>query len=625
MTEKLKFASLFLLLGLMIVNCSKKQKDDQQIPMWAKEAVWYQIFPERFRNDDPSNDPKIEDIIGAYPFDDHNPIQTPPWTSDWYQLLPQEQDGKGFYYHAQRRRYGGDLLGALDKLNYLQELGINAIYFNPVFESPSLHKYDGASFHHIDDNFGPNPAVDKQIVATEIPDDPDTWKWTTADSLFLKLIKECHEREIKIIIDGVFNHVGLNFFAFLDVKQKQQQSKYKDWFIVTSWDDPNTDADEFEYQCWNNVKSLPEIREDRNGFDRDAWVYMKASIKRWMDPNGDGDPADGIDGWRLDVAEKVTEASWKKFRKYVRSINPQAYISGEIWWERWPEKMFNAAPWLQGNMFDAVMNYRFAASCTKFFIDKKNRTRASQFDKELEQIRLDYPADVNYALQNLLDSHDTDRLASMIVNPDRPYGSGNRLENNRDYNIRKPNEDEIKIHKLMVLFQMTYIGAPMIYYGDEAGMWGASDPDDRKPMLWDDLKFDDEVNHPFGEQRTPDSNKFNQDLFNYYKTLIKIRREHPALSSGDFQTLFTDDQRSVIVFERKFPHDYIVVALNNSDFIQTFKLPLDGKYWMDVLTGNSYFGIDGKLGLTLESKSGLILVPGMETRLAMQPGSSPAQ
>lgn len=610
---------LIIIMICLIFSCKKRPVDRSHIPQWAKEAVWYQIFPERFCNGDRSNDPKIEDIIGAYPFDNDNPIQTHPWTSDWYQLQPWEQDGRGFYHHVQRRRYGGDLKGVLDKLDYLQELGINAIYFNPLFESPSLHKYDGASFHHIDDNFGPNPAADKRIAASEIPDDPASWKWTSADSLFITLIQECHRRNIRVIIDGVFNHVGINFFAFLDLKKNQQQSKDKDWFIVTSWDDPKSAENEFNYQCWNDVKTLPEIREDNKGFDKNAWAYMKASIKRWMDPNGDGDPADGIDGWRLDVAEKVTNASWQKFRSYVRSINPQTYIAGEIWWEQWPEKMYNAAPWLQGDMFDAVMNYRFAAACTRFFIDRKNRATATQFDHDLAQIRLDYPAETNYAMQNLLGSHDTDRLASMIVNPDRRYGADNRVENNRDYAIRNPNDNEIsEIQKLIVLFQMTYLGAPMIYYGDEAGMWGASDPDDRKPMLWQNLKFDDEASHPFGMKRPGDKNEFNQTLFNHYKSLIKIRLDHPALKLGDYRTLLADDQRSIFAFERKFPHDYIVVVLNNSDFKQSFQLQLDGKYWMDLLTANSYFGIDGKVSLTIDSKSGLILTPGMETRLAMQ-------
>ena len=603
--------------GILLLNC-QKQSINYDVPQWAKKVVWYQIFPERFRNGDPTNDPTTEDIIGAWPFGDDREIQIVPWTSDWYQLQTWEQDGKGFYYHAQRRRYGGDLQGVLDKLDYLEELGVNAIYFNPLFEAPSLHKYDGACYHHIDDNFGPDPHGDKEIVAGEIPDNPTTWQWTAADKLFLKLLQECHKRKIRVIIDGVFNHVGLNFFAFVDLKKNQQRSKYKHWFTVKSWDDPNTDEDEFDYECWTNVKSLPEIREDRHGFDKDAWEYMKASIKRWMDPNNDGDPSDGIDGWRLDVAERVTRASWVKFRKFVRSINPQAYLTGEVWWEKWPQKMFNASDWLQGDMFDAVMNYRFAAAATKFFIDKEKRILPSQFDRELLQIRLNYPYAVNYVLQNLMDSHDTDRLASMIVNPDRIYGHMNTLQANKGYKVRKPRADEIKIQKLIVLFQMTYLGAPMIFYGDEAGMWGASDPDERKPMLWKDMIYDDEVSHPFGFERPRDKNEFNQDLFDYYKALIRIRKEHPALTLGDFKTMLTDDRRNLFIFERNYLNQKIVVAINNSDSIQSLHLALPGKYWMDLLTGDRFLTIDGKVEMRIDSKSGLILIQGLETRLALQ-------
>ncbi|HEX9613859.1 MAG TPA: alpha-amylase family glycosyl hydrolase, partial [Bacteroidota bacterium] len=135
---------------------SETNPPDVNVPSWAKSAVWYQIFPERFRNGDPSNDPKREDLVGSWPHEFPANWQISNWTGDWYELQPWESADRGFYYHAQHRRYGGDLQGVIDKLDYLKDLGITAIYFNPLFESPSLHKYDAASFHHIDDNFGPD-------------------------------------------------------------------------------------------------------------------------------------------------------------------------------------------------------------------------------------------------------------------------------------------------------------------------------------------------------------------------------------------------------------------------------------------------------------------------------------
>jgi len=578
-----------------------------KVPQWAKRVVWYQIFPERFRNGDTNNDPKLEDERGAWPHDIITEWHVSPWTSDWYALQPWERDGKGFYYHVQCSRYGGDLQGILDKLDYLTGLGINGIYFNPLFESPSLHKYDGATYHHIDDNFGPDPQRDRALIAHEIPDDPGTWVWTTADSLFLKLVEECQKRGIKVIIDGAVNHVGLNFWAFRDLVKYQQKSHFKDWFTVKRWDNPKTPENEFEYGCWFGVKELPEIREDKNGFVPGARKYIFKSVKRWMDPNNDGDPSDGIDGWRLDVAEQVSFTAWRDFRKWVRSINPEAYLVGEVWWEKWPTKMFNAAPWLQGDVFDAVMNYRLANIVQNFFIDKKNKIRAREFDAKLKELREDYPQDVNYVLLNLLDSHDTDRLSSNIVNPDFGYDARVNPKESSQYNVRKPNGNEIKVQKLIVLFQITYIGAPMIYYGDEAGMWGGDDPDDRKPMLWSDLKYDDEISHPFGKKRPRDKNVFNEKLFNHYQKLIHIRRTHPALMLGDFKTLITDNDCDLYAFKRTYKDEKIAVILNNSNQSQELSLNLGGTDWINLLNNEKYQAKNGLVRFTLHRKSGVVI------------------
>ena len=158
-------------------------------PEWAKSAIWYQIFPDRFRNGDSTNDPTIKTLEGTWPYEKQTSWEVTPWTSDWYEPQPWEiKNGEDFYYNAQLRRYGGDIQGIIDKLDYLQDLGVNAIYLNPVFESPSAHKYGVKYYHHIDNNFGPDPEGDKKIWAQENPSDPTTWQWTSADQLFLKLI-----------------------------------------------------------------------------------------------------------------------------------------------------------------------------------------------------------------------------------------------------------------------------------------------------------------------------------------------------------------------------------------------------------------------------------------------------
>jgi glycosidase len=568
-----------------------------RVPSWAKDAVWYQIFPERFRNGDPANDPTGIDME----FPATRAWRVSPWTVDWYKLQPwEERHNRDFYKNVFDRRYGGDLKGVIDKLDYLADLGINAIYFNPIFDAYSLHKYDASTYHHIDKHFGPDPRRDKKLAEDET-NDPATWHWSSADSLFLRLIKEAHQRGIRVIIDGVFNHSGTRFWAFRDIQENQQRSRYADWYDIRRWDDTSTSVNEFQWKGWWDNADLPEFKEDSLGFILPVRQYFFNITKRWMDPNADGDPSDGIDGWRLDVANDVSDVFWKEWRIVVKSINPQAYIVGEIW--------DDARKWLQGDQFDAVMNYRFARACVKFFVNTGNgRLTAKEFDKELSDIRKDYSAETNDVLQNLLDSHDTDRLPSMIQNPNRDYDRNNGLRGNADYNIQMPAPDARKIQRLMVLFQMTYIGAPMLYYGDESGMWGADDPDDRKPMVWPDLSYDNEQTHPFpGRTRSNDRIAFDGDLMGYYRSLVHIRIGHEALRRGSFTTLLADDALAMYAFQRRTPLQSIVVIINNSEARQEATLAAEGTF-RDAVSQTQHKSVGGTLKVSLEGKSGLILV-----------------
>jgi len=584
-----------------------------RVPSWAKEAVWYQIFPERFRNGDPANDPRISDVQGSWPHEKPVDWRISSWTNDWYQLQPWELTGdRGFYYHVQHRRYGGDLQGVIDRLEYLKSLGINAIYFNPLFESPSLHKYDATMYHHIDNNFGPDPEGDRRIWNKEDPSNPLSWQWTSADKLFLQLIKEAHASGIRIIIDGVFNHVGMTFWALKDVREKGKGSAFNDWFIIKQWDDPNTSEDEFDYEGWNGVRELPEVREDASGLVAGPREHVRNIVRRWMDPNGDGDPSDGIDGWRLDVAEKVELPFWREFRQWVRSINPEAYIVGEVWWEDWRNgKMFDASPWLQGDAFDAVMNYRWAREVGRFFKDRRNKISASEFDRRLATLRDDYREEVNSVLMNLMDSHDTDRLSSQIVNTDSDYDRHVGASDNQDYDVRKPTEKEIQIQKLILLFQMCYLGAPTIYYGDEAGMWGGDDPDERKPMLWDDMTYENESHHPHEKPRPSDTNIFNKDLFEFYKSLITVRRTHKPLALGSYRTLLADNARDLFSFIRIAGNEHVLVMINNSEKEQQLNLPLDDRLsslkWTVLFSMNGSLTKPGSVTVTLPAKSGIVM------------------
>ncbi len=583
-------------------------------PRWSRQAVWYQIFPERFNNGDSANDPAVNDMQGSWPHDEITEWSISPWTSDWYEMQPWEKkNGKDFYYNTQLRRYGGDLQGVITKLDYLQTLGITALYLNPIFESPSLHKYDATMYHHVDNNFGPNPALDKKIWSQENPIDPSTWKWTSADSLFLTLIKECHKRNIKIIIDGVFNHVGMTFWAFRDVQKNGTKSAYVDWFTIHQFDDSTTVENEFRYEGWFGVKELPELREDENGFPQAVKDHLFAVVKRWMDPNGDGNPEDGIDGWRLDVADMVNINFWKEFRQWTRAINSESYLVGEVWWEDWQSnKMYNPTPWIaDGTVFDAVMNYRAMMPILDYCVNKKNKISASAFVEQFLTLQNQFPPIVAQAQMNTIDSHDTDRLPSIVVNPDRWYDHHASAKDDPNYDVRKPNADEKEIQKMVLMLQFVSVGAPSIYYGNEAGMWGGDDPDERKPMVWPELKYDSEETHPFNMPRSIDQVSFDKDLFDYYQKLISIRKHNTALSQGTFEFVKTDDVNDVIVFQRKMSNQNIFVCINASNKKQRFFLPKDlakkNQVLIDLINGETIKAVKGSVEILLDPRSGRIL------------------
>ena len=535
-------------------------------PDWSKGVVWYQIFPERFSNGDQKNDPKVTDLTGAYPFDDSSAFQIHPWTSDWYQLQPYEQkNGKNIWFNLQRRRYGGDLQGVIDKLDYLQSLGVEAIYMTPVFWSPSSHKYDALCYHHVDPTFGPDPEGDRKLIESEDPLDPDKWVWTKADLLALKLIEEVHKRKMYIIFDGVFNHVGVKSFAFSDVEKNQQASPYKDWFTITSWRD-TVKGTNFDYKAWFGIKTLPEFREDSTGIVQGPKEYIFNSTRRWMNPMNKGTKY-GIDGWRLDVAYNVGHPFWKDWRKLVKSVNPHAYITAEL-----VDPIDKTQPYLQGDEFDATMNYNFAFIMHDFFVQDSTASTVTAFDARLKELREAFGTGVAFNMQNLMNSHDATRIGSAVANPDgRKFGEWGRYfnwsqkSNNKTYNARKPSPEQLQKQKLIAAFQLLYLGSPMIYYGDEGGMWGANDPDCRKPMVWAERKYDAETYNPDQTQHDPDIVAFNADLFAWYQRFIALRKKYKSIRLGDYTTLLTDDAQKLYAFSRKYDKEEIIVIVNRGN------------------------------------------------------------
>lgn len=482
-----KHLSIIIFL-VLISQFAFTQKATVDVPGWLTDAIFYQIFPERFANGDTANDPPNTEL----------------WSS-----VPK-------YYNY----FGGDLKGVIDKLDYIQSLGVNAIYFNPIFESNSNHKYHTKDYFKIDPHFGD-------------------------DAIFKQLLNECHRRGIKVVIDGVFNHTGIDFFAFADIVKNENKSKYLHWFKVHSFPVQLPPAKP-NYEAWWGLGELPKLMAD----EPDVKKYLFDATRKWTEM--------GIDGWRLDVPNEMSHEFWIEWRKLVKSINPNCYIVGEIWED--------ASPWLKGDQFDAVMNYLFRDAVNLYVVFNKLNTE--QFDSLLA-IPRKYPKEVQYALQNLVGSHDTERFLTLT--------KGNTAK-----------------AKLSALLQMTYIGAPMIYYGDEIGMMGGRDPDCRRTMVWDTLHW-------------------NVDLQNFYKKVIKIRNENPVLRKGNYKTILKDNNKNLFGFIREYENVKAIVLINNSDMCQGVRITSPDKNintWEDVLNNNKII-TSKKNQLILENilpYSGVVLI-----------------
>ncbi|MBK7173357.1 MAG: alpha-amylase [Bacteroidales bacterium] len=580
-------------------------------PTWAKEAIWYQIFVERFCNGDKSNDPTPETIITHSDF-----FKIPadwditPWNQNWYNQEDwAKKTGGTLDQTLQLRRYGGDLQGVIDKLGYLEELGINAIYLNPINDAPSLHKYDARNYHHIDVSFGPDPKGDMEIIASENPADPSTWQWTSADQLFLKLVKEAHKRNIRVIVDYSWNHTGVEFWAMKDLIKNQQNSAFKDWFNVETFDDPSTPGSEFKYHGWLNIQSLPEIKKVNVTTERiigrpyegdinpEAKQHIFEVSKRWLAPNGN--VKDGIDGYRLDVADHIGMIFWRDYHSYVKSINPEAYLVGEIWWETYPNRLMNPVPYTSGDVFDAIMFYQVYRPAKYFFSNSDFSINAQQFKDSLKYQWNRLDPEFVMAMMGVSATHDSPRLLTCFNNPGK-YKYKAKHQEDPAYKTGKPDEETYQRVKLYLMHQFTSLSAPHIWNGDEMGMWGSDDPDCRKPLWWSSFAFENESRTDAdGKLLYNDQVGFNKPLFEYYKSLIAIRKANPELNNGKIR--FLETQGKAIAYKRYNSKDEIVVLLNAGSNAYTFHLA-KGQY-RNLLNGE----IISNTAIVADALSGFIL------------------
>lgn len=373
-------------------------------PDWVKDAIFYQIFPDRF-----AKSARVE-----------KPHHLETWDSP-----PTIYGFKG-----------GDLLGVIEHLDHLVELGINAIYFTPLFQSTANHRYHTHDYYQIDPILGGSTA-------------------------FQQLLQVAHARHIRVVIDGVFNHTSRGFYYFNHTLENGKASPYLDWFTFTKFPlHPYSDG-QAGYHAWWNDKALPKL----NTFNPQVREYIMRVGEYWIEH--------GADGWRLDVPGEIDDDTfWQEFRHRVKAKNNEAYIVGEIW--------HRADRWLVGDQFDAVMNYQFTRAVLSYCIGAKHAPKellhtsygnvvnadAHIFAETLEQVQTWYPPEITYAQMNLVDSHDTARFLS----------------------IAKGDKTALK---LAWLAMMTYPGAPTIYYGDEIGMDGGMPVEEaRRGMIWDRSKWD---------------------------------------------------------------------------------------------------------------------------------------
>jgi cyclomaltodextrinase / maltogenic alpha-amylase / neopullulanase len=485
-----------------------------QTPAWVKHAIFYQIFPDRF-------------VISQQPR--KRLFKNPTW-EDW-NAQPTLQGYKG-----------GDLWGVIDKLDYLKDLGINAIYFTPIFQSTSNHRYHTHDYYQVDPLLGGNKA-------------------------FEEMLHEAHRRDIKVVLDGVFNHASRGFFFFNDILENGPHSPWIDWFKIRGWPLSPYNGDlPANYEGWDDNRALPVFNHD----NPDVREYIMEIAEHWIKV--------GIDGWRLDVPfEITTEGFWQEFRDRVKAINPEAYLVGEIWRD--------ARHWLDGTQFDGVMNYLFTAPTIAFTAGSRVimdyvRTpsyepyppiQALEYAKKIQALLDLYPWDIQLTQLNLLASHDTARLLS-IANGDRASV------------------------KLATLLLFTFPGAVSIYYGDEVGLAGAIDPDSRRGF--------------------PPKSDWDQELLSYHRQLIFLRHTYPALRIGTYQVLYA--QGDAYVFVRTLDDQELLVAVNVGTESLNISLELANLGLKSTpnqqLFGTAQFGWKqdeaiAHLSIDLEPRSGCILGP----------------
>jgi cyclomaltodextrinase / maltogenic alpha-amylase / neopullulanase len=399
--------------------------------------------------------------------------------------------------------------------------------------------------------------------------------------------------------------------------ERQADSPYADWYAIESFDDPATPADEFAWAGWAGVRELPEIRKVDLGpgpggahegdLAPGAKEHIFAVTARWLDPDGDGDPSDGVDGFRLDVAELVPLGFWREWRAHVKSINPEALLVGEIWWEHWPLTMMDPAPWLE-HAFDSVMHYRWYAPARRFLGRGEQPLSASALAAPYDSLAAPLPAAQRRALMWVAGSHDSPRVATSLANTGR-YKAGASPRWTPDYEIAPPGPETLRRLELLRVLQCSLPGAPHIFAGDEFAMAGADDPDNRKPMPWPDLPRQTERVGPFGEERGPWDAGPNLEHLGFLQRLLALRAARLELiQHGERLWRLADDEARLLVWERRLGQERLLLAIHTGDEAATLRLEDEAPgRWRNRLGEGEWSVREGVLELRIEPLTALWL------------------
>lgn len=474
-------------------------------PAWAADAVFYQILPDRF-----ARSPHVP-----------KPSNLEDWNS------PPTRHGYK----------GGDLLGVVERLDWLTDLGINAVYLNPIFQSAANHRYHTHDYYRVDPLLG-------------------------GDEAFRTLLAACHDRGIRVILDGVFNHASRGFFQFNDILENGVDSPWLEWFTVTGLPlNPYRAGLPSNYNAWWGNPALPAFNTEHP----DAREYLMTAAEYWT--------GWGIDGWRLDVPYEIKTAGfWEEFRTRIRAINPDAYLVGEIWGD--------ATDWLnRGDRFDAAMNYIFTGKTLAFVAGDRvdpglsNHADypitppidAAGYGNAVEWLLSIYPEHTTRSNLNLLGSHDTARSLTVAGG-------------------------DVDSVVLAAVLLFTHPGAPCVYYGDEVGMTGGKEPESRGSFPW-------------GKQES-----WNRRILDTYRSLISLRRAHAALRHGSYRRLDLPPASNLYGFIRETEQERLLIAVNTGGETATASVPGPGKAGLfESLWGAGQIEIgDGKLRISVPARSGVV-------------------